>query len=428
MRKALAAGTPLTRSAVVGPGQRGFLAAVLKPGTRAVTVQLESETRQAALIDPGDRVDVILTAGLRSADGPENVLTRTILEDVRVVAVDSLVGTATGTQEAEEPAQRGDVATATLEVLPAQAARLALGKHEGRLSLAVRSLVADSGARERGAAVNLRELLIPVPESPRTHRIFAAARPLPIGTLLDDEDLSELELERDAIRSGHILADEPLAADGLRGYAVRKAVAAGTPLLRSAVVGPGQRGFLAAVLKPGARAVSVQLESETRHAALIGPGDRVDVVLTAALKSVDGAENVLTRTVLEDVRVVAIDSLVGTATGMQEAEEPEQGGDVATATLEVLPAQAARLALGKHEGQLSLAVRSPADGFTTRGRGATVGLRELLTPVPLAAMTSDTESATEGLGQTRIEATVARKAVRVIRGDKVTEESFSDRQ
>ena len=409
VRKAIAAGAPLTRAAVVGPGERGFLAAVLRSGTRAVTVQLEASARHAGLIDPGDRVDVIFTAALQSGE-TENVLTRTILEDVRVVAVDHVIGE--GGQ-----VERDEIRTATLEVRPAQADQLALAQHQGRLSLAVRSLVAGAGAPRPGAAaVDLRELLTPPTAVAETRKVFAAARPLAVGTLLADEDVVELELEWKAVGRQHIVAEDGVAT--LRGHAVRTAVAAGAPLTRAAVVAPGQPGFLAAALRPGTRAVTVRLEEAAREAGLIDPGARVDVILTAPLSTADGSDSVLTRTILEDARVVAIDRWVGRgseARGDGDATAARAG--IVTATLEVRPEQADRLTLGMHEGRLSLAVRSLA--AAGRGGGATVGLRELLAPARGAAA-PDATAAAPGVP--------ARKTVRVIRGGELTEEVFSGLQ
>ena len=423
-RKDIAAGAPLTWAAVVGPGQPGFLAAVLKPGTRAVIIDLEPSARVADLIDPGDRVDVILSAALPSPDGAENVLTRTILEDVRVVAVDHMVEVAADPGEDRESVERADIATATLEVQPAQAARLTLAKHEGRISLAIRSLVAGSALQDP-ATVELRNLLTPPPEPPRTLRVLVAARSLPAGTLLGDEDVLVLDLEQAAIEPGHILADT-MATDGLRGHAVRKTLAAGVPLTRAAVVGPGRPGFLAAVLKPGTRAVNVQLEGGARDAGLIDPGAHVDVILTAKFPEADGTESVLTRTILENVRVVAVDRMVEVAADPGEDGESVESVEMATATLEVRPAQADRLVLGKHEGRLSLTVRSlTAAG---RGAGATVGLRELLSSPPMAPAPRDGAGGTVHLRSSAMESLPVRKTVRVIRGDTLTEEIFSDLQ
>ena len=236
----------------------------------------------------------------------------------------------------------------------------------------------------------------PPPEPPQTRQVFAAARAMPAGTLIGEDDLITLELDPDAVRKEHIIVPDEVvleeivpgeqASHPLRGHVVREALAEGAPLTRSAVVGPGHRGFLAAVLRPGARAVTIRVGPATSHAGLIDPGDRVDVILSAELAVDGGDRSVFARTIVEDVRVVAIDRQVGSG-----ADSPGSGEDgeivrteMMTATLEASPAQGDRLVLGEHEGSLSLAVRSLAAVTVARNasEAEAVDLREMLLSSP----------------------------------------------
>ena len=152
VREPLAPGVPLTWPVVVAPGQSGFLAAVLEAGTRAVTIRVGSSTSQAALIDPGDRVDVILTAELqvdegepghaRAHDRRRRAAGRGRPPDRRPAGSRSRPGRTRTVNCPSGPR----IVTATLEVTPAQGDRLVLGEQRGSLSLAVRSL-AGAGAR-----------------------------------------------------------------------------------------------------------------------------------------------------------------------------------------------------------------------------------------------------------------------------------------
>jgi len=222
------------------------------------------------------------------------------------------------------------------------------------------------------------------PAPPETRRVLAAARALAVGSLIGDEDLKVVEIGVDAVRRGHYLADREDATDVLRGYAVRVPIASGETVDRSSVVGPGERGFLAAVLGPGARAVTIRVGPATSHAGLIDPGDRVDVILSAELEAMDRERSVLARTIVEDVRVVAVDRRVGYRGGSTEGEEsaPRDAEgttrtEMITATLEVSPEQGDRLVLGEHEGKLSLAVRSLA-AAVPRPSITAVALQDLL--------------------------------------------------
>lgn len=223
--------------------------------------------------------------------------------------------------------------------------------------------------------------------APDTVAIFAAARVLPVGTLLAEEDLTTIEVERPAVRPAHFVVGDP-GAEALRGHAVREALEAGDAFTQSSVVGPRQSGFLSAVLRPGARAVTIRVGAATSHAGLIDPGDRVDVILSAELASGPDV-GALARTIVEDVRVVAVDRRIGSgAASLEDGEAPRH--EIVTATLEVSPTQGDRLVLGEHEGKLSLAVR-PLAGAAEPPLRAAVNLGNLLLPpqtaVPVAAPT-----------------------------------------
>ena len=222
----------------------------------------------------------------------------------------------------------------------------------------------------------------PSPEPPETRGVLVAARALPVGTLLGKDDVTRLSLDPAAVDEDHFVVTDAVTAKSLRGHAVREAIAEGAPLTRSAVVGPRQRGFLAAVLRPGARAVTIRVGPATSHAGLIDPGDRVDVILSAELAA-DGAErSVYARTIVEDVRVVAIDRQPGSGPDSKETDKDGkvQRTEMTTATLEASPAQGDRLVLGEHEGRLSLAVRSLAGAQSSDPATASqaVDLREML--------------------------------------------------
>ena len=270
---------------------------------------------------------------------------------------------------------------------------------------ALRYIVPDRQPEQVQAAVPAE----PAVKEPELRMVLAASRDLPVGTLLGEEDWTELGIEVGLVRRSHIAAGGAEGANMPYGYVVREAVAHGTPLTWQSLVGPRQRGFLAAVLNPGMRAITVRLGAGTRHSGLIDPGDRVDVVLTARTRR-DGPENVLSRTILEDVRVLAVDRRIGSAAASAEGGGEVTRTEIVTATLEVLPAQTGLLALGEYEGELALAVRPLAEAGQRTDRGGIVELNSLLaSPEPPPA--EESEAAPQ-------------KIVRVIRGTDVTEESF----
>ena len=272
----------------------------------------------------------------------------------------------------------------------------------------------------------------PPPEEKSRRKILAAARRLPVGVLVGEGDLTALEVARGEIRPAHVILDGKSGVTGFFGHAMREAAEAGSPLTWASLVGPGQRGFLAAVLRPGMRAVTIQLGKGIRHAGLIDPGDRVDVILTAEVPAAGKRKAMMSTTILEDVRVVAVDRLIEIGVPPVKTDEEIVRTKIVTATLEVTPIQANRLVLGEREGKLSLAVRSlaaagvPGTGGKPVVNGSPFLPKPILRPVGITGVTGANRATIhelEPMGRPPV-----RKVVRVIRGDKDIEEPFSDKR
>jgi len=139
VRSHMASGEPITAERVVHPGDRGFMSAVLDPGSRAVTVNVTASTGMAGFVLPGDRIDLLLTMVVQSGnkDAPARHMSETVLTDLKVLAMDQRV---TDDKKDVTPPK-----TATLEVTPKQAELVAVASELGMLSLSLRSL-ADDGA------------------------------------------------------------------------------------------------------------------------------------------------------------------------------------------------------------------------------------------------------------------------------------------
>lgn len=133
----LAQGAPITNGGVIHPGDHGFLAAVLEPGMRAVTVAVDNVTGADGLIWPGDRVDVLLTQTIAGAPDARSIAAEVVLSDVRVIATGSeLIKDASNTNN---NANNQPASTVTLEVSQEQAARCLVAVNLGKLSLIVHS-------------------------------------------------------------------------------------------------------------------------------------------------------------------------------------------------------------------------------------------------------------------------------------------------
>ncbi len=195
-----------------------------------------------------------------------------------------------------------------------------------------------------------------VPVDPKI-QILVAATNLPAGTLVQEKHLKwQPWPEGDDIEEMYIVENNRTLEEFI-GTVVRNGLTAGEPVTDGRMVKPGQQGFLAAVLNPGKRAVSIPVDATTGIAGFVFPGDRVDVILTHGIVQEteaegDGIARRASETVLTDVRVVAID---------QSTNDQNQEASIGRiATLEVSPKQAEIVAVSKELGSLTLSLRSLA--------------------------------------------------------------------
>jgi pilus assembly protein CpaB len=136
VRSRITAGQPITFDQVVRPGERGFMAVVLTPGNRAVTVNVNASTGNSGFIFPGDHVDLILTMTVASPGGASRHVSETILRNVRVVGMDQSFTDGRKDDKADLSVPH----TATLDVTPKQAESVNVASDLGVLSLSLRSL------------------------------------------------------------------------------------------------------------------------------------------------------------------------------------------------------------------------------------------------------------------------------------------------
>lgn len=185
----------------------------------------------------------------------------------------------------------------------------------------------------------------PPPKVKKTH-VLVADKDLPTGTFIKENHLIWQSWPDEKLHPSYLVKGENDMKE-LVGSVVRRAIAAGEPISTGRVIKPGTRGFLAAVLRPGYRAVSLRVNATSAISGLVFPGDRVDVILTHTV----GSERV-SETVLTNVRILAIDQQLN-----DQSQAPKVGKH---ATFEVTPKQAEMFSVLGDLGKLSLSLRSLA--------------------------------------------------------------------
>jgi pilus assembly protein CpaB len=212
-----------------------------------------------------------------------------------------------------------------------------------------RSLMAGSSAPQAMAAPGA-----PAPvDGPM---VLVATRALPVGTILEPTALKFQPWPKELVEGAYFIQGQA-DMQTLVGTVVRNAITAGQPLTQGALVKPGDRGFMAAALSPGMRAVTIPVSSTSSVAGFVFPGDRIDLVLTQSVEG-QGKPLKVSETVMRNVRVLATDQRTDKGVG-------EDGKTVvstfSTVTIEATPKMAEQVAVAQQLGSLSISLRSIAD-------------------------------------------------------------------
>ena len=226
-----------------------------------------------------------------------------------------------------------------------------------------RNMFAGAGAEQASAA----------PAVPLGPKVLVARKALPVGTIIDAEALTYQPWPKELMQGAYYI--EGAAGSDVKqllGTVVRFPITAGQPLTRGALVGPKDRGFLAAALGAGMRAVTVPVDDKTGGVGgFVFPGDRVDLVLTQEIEGGGEGEPLsVSETIVRNMRVLATDqSFV-----KQTTEEGETAITKAkNVTLEVTPRIAEKIAVAQSMGTLSLSLRSIADNSAELQRAIASG-------------------------------------------------------
>jgi len=259
----------------------------------------------------------------------------------------------------------------------------------GAITLAAASALVARALMRPPPPVTIVKEVPAVSAQPQTVRVLTLNRSVDIGEFITSELLSWKELPADGVHADQLIATSEAERHRLEreifGSITRNALEAGAPISRPLLVKAGDPGFLSTVLQPGKRAVSIPTTVVSSNAGLVSAGDRVDIILNLNRTDLEPASEhpnstfslLAAQTIVHNVRVLALDSVTQgiapelapeEASTEESAKRNSRSTTVAvsatppvkrreSATLEVSPEEAERLALAREAGTLQLALR-----------------------------------------------------------------------
>lgn len=189
--------------------------------------------------------------------------------------------------------------------------------------------------------------------------VLVATKALPMGTILDATSFKFQPWPKELVENAYYVRKDGFDPKSLQGTVVRSVITAGQPLTQGSLVKPGDRGFLAAALTPGMRAVTFPVRNENSVAGFVFPGDRVDLTLSQTVAGGgDGPPLKVAETIMKNLRVLATDQRTTT-------DVDDQGKtvvrNISMVTIEATPAIAEKISVARTLGDLSLVLRPLAD-------------------------------------------------------------------
>lgn len=224
-------------------------------------------------------------------------------------------------------------------------------------AFAARSLFAGAGSPQAVAAAKVS----------MGAKVLVANRALPAGTIITADAMGYQPWPKDLVQDVYFVEDNTDMSK-LLGTVVRHPITAGEPVTQGSLVSPGDRGFLAAALGPGMRAVTISVSARTAVAGFVFPGDHIDLVLTQTVKGV-ALPLKTAETILKNLRVLATDQ----STSQEMIEGKTRVKAFSTVTVEATPKIAEKIAVAQTMGTISLSLRSLADNSSELDQAIAMG-------------------------------------------------------
>ncbi len=191
-----------------------------------------------------------------------------------------------------------------------------------------------------------------------TAQVVVAAQDIPEGVAIDKIALTTGQWPVQTLPAGAFHA-----VDSVVGRVTRVPVFAGEPIVPGRLAPVGTTGGLEIKIAPGKRAMSVKINDVAGISGLIQPNSRVDVLVNIRDES-STKETQVAKLFMENMRVLSVG---------QQVTRGDDGKPInaTTATLEVTPEEAERLAIAMGQGSIALVLRGYGDPDSIKTSGAT---------------------------------------------------------
>jgi pilus assembly protein CpaB len=196
--------------------------------------------------------------------------------------------------------------------------------------------------------------------APSKTQVLVAKRDLLVGERITPDSLGWQDWPDTGATSiaFFVQSKVPDAIKSFENAIVRQELVSGEPVTAKKIVAVNATtSSMAALLTPGMRATAVAISPDSSVAGFVLPNDRVDIVLTRELQIQSNGQTrpqTISSTILENVRVLAIDQAVA-----QAKDQKSMAGS--TATVELTATDAEKLRLADKLGDISLLLRGYAD-------------------------------------------------------------------
>jgi pilus assembly protein CpaB len=193
---------------------------------------------------------------------------------------------------------------------------------------------------------------------PARSSIVVAARALPVGSVIAEQDVKTLSWQGGALPAGYIATVAQVVGRGLLAP-----IEPNEPIMAGKLAAEGMGGGLNIMIDEGMRAISIAVDQVVGVAGFVLPTSRVDVLLT--LPNPQQTNEPTTRIIMQNVRTLAAG---------QTIQQDKEGKPlpVPVVTFLVTPEQAETLALASQQGRIQLTLRNTLDTSATRTSGTRV--------------------------------------------------------